>query len=193
MEPRLNPGGHSLPNSYLPADTAAYQALVRAAVERYDGDGADDMPGLAVPVRYWQVGNEISNRLDGFATLQQVTYVAIRDACPECRVLIGGVGGMPEQYPQNFYGVYLPILRALAGRYMDIFDFHRYGNATGDYRRMGEALAVIRSGLTQTGFASVEIWVTEMGTYSESPSGPLRAWPSQTEAQQAGDLFKMAG
>ncbi|MBI5367041.1 MAG: hypothetical protein HZA54_08385 [Planctomycetes bacterium] len=36
----------------------AHLTFVRAAVERYGGDGVDDMPGLRVPIRPWQVENE---------------------------------------------------------------------------------------------------------------------------------------
>ncbi len=43
---------------YVPADLAGYEAWVEALVERYDGDGADDMPGLARPVLAWEVDNE---------------------------------------------------------------------------------------------------------------------------------------
>jgi hypothetical protein len=43
---------------YLPADLDAYTDWVRRVVERYDGDGVDDMPGLLRPVRYWEVDNE---------------------------------------------------------------------------------------------------------------------------------------
>jgi hypothetical protein len=43
---------------YLPDDLPAYEAWVESLVERYDGDGIDDMPGLTRPVRAWQVDNE---------------------------------------------------------------------------------------------------------------------------------------
>lgn len=36
-----------------------YYQYVYAIVERYDGDGKDDMPGLLRPVRYFEVGNEV--------------------------------------------------------------------------------------------------------------------------------------
>lgn len=36
-----------------PSDWAAYQKFVEAVVERYDGDGINDMPGLVIPVKYW--------------------------------------------------------------------------------------------------------------------------------------------
>jgi hypothetical protein len=39
----------------------AYEAWVREVVERYDGDGKNDMPGLKHPVRYFEVGSEFSS------------------------------------------------------------------------------------------------------------------------------------
>jgi hypothetical protein len=41
-----------------PRDAQGWAAFVEAVVERYDGDGIDDMPGLTRPVRVWQVGAE---------------------------------------------------------------------------------------------------------------------------------------
>ncbi|MFQ6102428.1 MAG: hypothetical protein ACE5OS_14545, partial [Anaerolineae bacterium] len=43
---------------YSPCDSAAYAAWLTALVERYDGDGAGDMPGLAYPIRHWEISNE---------------------------------------------------------------------------------------------------------------------------------------
>lgn len=124
VEDRQDPSGYSRPGSYLPIDIPAYRAFVRAAVERYDGDQVDDMPGLTVPIHYWQVSNEISDNFTGFAQLQAITYTAIKEACADCQVLIGGVGGMPDGYLDHFNRVYVPILAALAGQTIDIFDFH---------------------------------------------------------------------
>ncbi|MCF6147045.1 MAG: four helix bundle protein [Candidatus Kuenenia sp.] len=42
----------------VPQAKDAYIEFVKKAVERYDGDGKDDMPGLKNPVKYWQVENE---------------------------------------------------------------------------------------------------------------------------------------
>jgi hypothetical protein len=187
--------GYSLPGSYLPVDTAKYQAFVRATVERYDGDGIADMPGLTVPIRYWQVDNEPKfgdsvGRTD-FAQLEALTYTAIKDACPNCQVLIGGATGFPEGYVDLFLTDYAPILTELSGQYVDIFDFHWYGTATGDYLLLGDALAVIRAKLQETGFGSIPIWVTEMGTYSGDPVDfPFEVLPYQSEEQQAADLLK---
>jgi len=187
--------GYSRSGSYLPVDNAKYQAFVRATVERYDGDGIDDMPGLTVPIRYWQVDNEPGfgdsvGRSD-FAQLQALTYTAIKDACPNCRVLIGGATGFPADFVDNFLTDYAPILTELNGQFVDIFDFHWYGTATGDYRLLGEALTVIQAKLQETGFADIPIWVTEMSTYSGDPLDfPFEPLPYQSEEQQAADLLK---
>ena len=85
--------GRCLPGSYLPVDSAMYVRFVKATVERYDGDGKDDCPGLAHPIRYWQVDNEPPRDKTDFARLQKMTYNAIKEACPECQVLIGGATG----------------------------------------------------------------------------------------------------
>ncbi len=41
-----------------PCDMNVYQDYLRFLVERYDGDGDNDMAGLRYPVKYWEVGNE---------------------------------------------------------------------------------------------------------------------------------------
>lgn len=190
-----SPHGYALPDSFIPIDEDAYTAFVAAAVERYDGDGVDDLPGLVQPILHWQVGNEPNHQTtSGFATLQRITYQAIKQACAECTVLIGGVAGFPDDYIAQFDSGYAPILAELAGDYVDVFDFHWYGTATGDYRLRdtvagGDVYDHIRSTLESHGFSpQLPIWITEMGSYSGDPIGP--AFPPQSERQQAADLFK---
>lgn len=198
--------GRCLKGSFMPVDEATYAAFVRATIERYDGDGVDDMPGLANPIKYWQVGNEPDgSRVKDFASLQRITYTAIKESCPDCMVLIGGVPGFPSDYISGFESDYAPILKELNGKYVDIFDFHWYGMATGDYRLRdtangGDVLAHIRQTLNADGFpADMPVWITEMGSYSGDPSesaGPpgrqvkKLEHPPQTERQQAQDYFK---
>jgi hypothetical protein len=175
------------PMSYLPREDLMgnYVAWVKACVERYDGDGKEDMPGLVTPCKCWQVGNEPPPFLEDYAKLLLITYDAIKTADPGAKVVIAGCPGMPKGYMQHFRRVYMPILRALDGSGFDIFDFHWYGNAKGDYDIRG-VLSGIRQCLRETGFAHVPIWITEMGSYSGHPRG----FPAQTEDEQAADLFK---
>ena len=189
-----SPEGVAVPGTYLPIDEHAYQVFVRTTVERYDGDGIDDMPGLSNAIRTWQVGNEPKPEFPGFARLHQLTAVAIKQACPDCSVLIGGVSGFPEGYVEGFDTVFDPILAELEGDWIDVFDFHWYGSADGDYRFLDplsgeDALDHIRTALIRHGFdEDIPIWITEMGSYSGDPAGPR--FPYQSERQQGADYFK---
>jgi hypothetical protein len=94
------------------------------------------------------------------------------------------------------------ILKALAGKHMDVFDVHFYGDAKGGtlvsgdeqqrllgYRDFSTVHGYFRKLLDSSGFSRVPIWVTEMGTFS----GAVKLGPStltQTEADQARDLLK---
>lgn len=193
-----------LVNAYLPVNEPQYRAFVRATVERYDGDGVDDAPGLANPVRHWQVGNEPS-AVPGngsFATLQRMTYEEVKAACAECVVVAGGVP-QPSTADAGFtvgaaeYGAffeqdYNPILVKLAGTGFDVFDLHWYGTADGDYRKLGPVLSSVRQKLAASGFGAAPIWMTEMGAYSGAPAAvrTMAAQPLQSEAQQAADYLK---
>lgn len=202
-EPRY--GDYAIdPGSFMPRDEAAYARFVEAVVERYDGDGAGDMPGLRRGIKYWQVDNEPPHGLSDYAAFLSLTYDAIKRADPAAKVIIGGVSGlnMPHsisRYRENF-GYFMPILRELGAsrkRSFDVFDFHWYGNATGDYRLVKDIHAYLRRTLEELEIpAPEEYWITEMGTYSGEPKPVSRGrmtipgWPYQSERQQAGDLVK---
>jgi hypothetical protein len=194
-QPGAGSGDRYVSGTYIPIDEDKYVDFVKATVERYDGDGTDDMPGLTNPIRYWQVANEpnATTRTD-FAQLQMITYTAIKEACEECQVVIGGVGGLPNNYVNGFEDDYVPILEDLDGQYIDIFDFHWYGDAAGEYRfkdsLTGEdVLDALRDALADNGFPNdLPVWVTEMGSYSGALDGDPEDF--QSEREQAGDYFK---
>lgn len=90
---------------YKPHDTTAYKAWVTAMVERYDGDGVDDMPGLTLPVTHWEVLNEpetydwdglnfFKGGVADYLEVLRLTTSAIRDADPDAVVLHGGSTGI---------------------------------------------------------------------------------------------------
>lgn len=186
--------GRCLTNSWVPVNITQYEAFVKAVVERYDGDGYDDMRNLNNPIKYWQVGNEPYESIRAnFSTLQRITYGAIKAADPNATVLIGGFLDVPRSYTSHFDTEYAPILQQLGGQYVDILDFHWVGTAGGDYRFVdtkngSNVVAHVRAKLREYGFSdSVPIWCTEMSTYSGDPSGD---YPYQTERQQAADCLK---
>jgi len=87
-EYRLHPQGDTLP---------LWRAFVRAAVDRYDGDGANDMPGLRFQVRNWHVVEEyptpsLPDERDYVDLLGQA-YEIIKDENPDARVILAGLAG----------------------------------------------------------------------------------------------------
>jgi len=190
----LSARGQTVPGSWLPRDPQAYREYVRAVVERYDGDGQGDAPGSPV-VRFWQVDNEPNLVRQGtaqqYAQLVRMTYEAAHQASENCRIVLGGVGGGPAPFGpgsaiEGFRRFYVPVLRELDGHGFDIFDFHWYGGASGDYRQFGDVCREVRDSLDRFGFRHAEVWVTEMSSYCGRPRG----LPYQSEEQQAADLVK---
>jgi hypothetical protein len=45
-------------SSWFPEDTVKWKLFIDALVERYDGNGISDMPGLTLPVTKWHIGQE---------------------------------------------------------------------------------------------------------------------------------------
>ncbi|MBI5480696.1 MAG: hypothetical protein HY906_17695 [Deltaproteobacteria bacterium] len=95
--------GQGLPSWRCPpCSVAAWQEAVRRLVERYDGDGVDDMPGLRIPIKFWEVLNEPENDSVTFfrgadpdyVLVLEATYGAVKAACPECQILHGAMMGL---------------------------------------------------------------------------------------------------
>ncbi|MBI4930011.1 MAG: hypothetical protein HY841_04550, partial [Bacteroidetes bacterium] len=146
-----------------------YIKFVQETVERYDGDGIKDMPGLKNPIKYWQVSNEPAPRPlvadpQGFSHLVEITYKAIKEKNPEAKIALGGMAGghgFASKDPLTFREVhefYLPILKNLSGKYIDIFDIHYYGV---EWKGMKDAYDYFRRALDETGYQNTEIWFTE--------------------------------
>lgn len=157
-------------DTYLPKDLDAYAAYVRRVVERYDGDGVDDMPGLARPVRWWEVDNEPDLKWTGargeqgiaspaeYARVLVVSAAAIRAASPDARVLFGGLfrphADSGEAYLRDV------LAEPGARDAFDVLSLHTYAEDEGDKLALGirraRALAPDRP-----------TWVTETSVSSD--------------------------
>jgi hypothetical protein len=114
----------------LPCDTVAYQAFVRALVERYDGDGNDDMPGLLYPVTYWEVSNEpemtepplvfFQGTPADYVELLRLSSEAIRETDPQAKVVQGGAAGA-DLFMTDFWEEAFSLG---AAQYFDISNVH---------------------------------------------------------------------
>lgn len=73
-----------------PEHREAFKQWVRAMVERYDGDGRADMPGLRAPIRYLEVGVEFSSYQPGpvanYLAMLKDAYDAAKQVSPNVQV-----------------------------------------------------------------------------------------------------------
>ena len=163
-----------LPRSrFKPYDMEAYRAFVKALVERYDGDGVNDMPGLKRPIKYWEVLNEPeaqSKEKDGrlecffqgdasdFYDLLKATYEAIKEADPEATVIIGGAATLKGEGSREFLR---EVLRLGGGKYFDVAAVHSYEDEMDDFN-----VDELKSLLKEFNLEK-PIWVTEVGPKPE--------------------------
>ncbi|MBI4095959.1 MAG: hypothetical protein HY438_03805 [DPANN group archaeon] len=115
-----------------PCGHDAYKNFVMNLVERYDGDGKDDMPGLRYGIKHWEVASEpeVQDRLGGVAFFQgkpkdyvelfRDTFVAVKTADPDAKVLNGGAATASAEH-LSFWEEFL---RQGGGKYVDIFSMH---------------------------------------------------------------------
>lgn len=118
-----------------PGDMDAYSLFVSAVVERYDGDGIEDMPGLTIPIKYWEVSNEPSMQEmlvffrgtpGDYMEILEATYNAVKTADPESFVVQGGVAGLHPEATKFWDQVY-----AMGGAdFFDIGNIHSIGHGT---------------------------------------------------------------
>jgi hypothetical protein len=176
-----------------PEESEDYSAFVRAAVERYDGDGIADMPGLERPIQYWEVDNEpdlknapgLGRRArTGFSTPSQfadvvrLTSAAIREADPTAKVLQGGIGR-----PSQIHGYeYMQALFKRPGFYeaVDIVSIHVYHRGP-DVVRLESAIRK-----AQAVAKGKPVWLTEVSV----PSVGRHVWIN--EDWQAEMVFRTA-
>ncbi len=156
-----------LPESrYKPHDMEAYKAFVRALVERYDGDGVNDMPGLLQPIKHWEVINEPEMGLKGenlnffkgtpadYLEVVKATYEAVKEADPEAKILNGGIAYVPETADEwgLFWGEFFNLG---GGQYIDIITFHNLNP------HVSKALERLKGYLKAHGIDK-PIWLTEL-------------------------------
>jgi hypothetical protein len=161
-----------------------YSEFVKAAVERYDGDGIDDL-NSNVNIKYWQIGNEYmghdksGEKPEDYLKWYIFTADAIREADPEAKiVLISATQGFDiDPWMRQAINELAP-----AG-ILDVVDIHHWGKA--DNWKM-PAVPQVRALLDSLGGKDIEIFSCEHGTWVGKPDRQ----PYQTEEEQARSLVK---
>ena len=164
-----------------PCDMTAYAQFLEKAVERYDGDGKDDMPGLEIPIKYWEIMNEPSMQggvtggvgeelkffkgtSDEYLEILKTSYQTIKKADSRALVLHAGMAGMQ----QNFQSFWEPIFDQGGGNYFDIANIHTINT---DENRHDLYIIKFKKFLDQYGIGDKPIWITEV-QYGELTKKP---------------------
>ncbi len=156
-----------------PCSYTNYASFVKNLVERYDGDGVNDMPGLTLPIKYWEILNEPSmneetltffiGSASEYVTILQESYAAIKETCPDCNVVQGGAAGT-EQWMTDFWN---EVFENGGADYFDIANIHHISQGDESTFNVKDFKALLdRHGISKP------IWVTEAQVSSEETARP---------------------
>lgn len=195
-------GNHT--EHYVPRDLAAYRDCVAALVERYDGDGLDDMPGLPAPLRHWEFDNEpdIKNSRmpkdshrhydattfctpQEYAIVLRATSEAIRGADPTAKILALGLY-RPHAEQGLSYGKRV-LAEAGVRESFDIVSLHTYGDDDGE--TLARSIANFRELIPERPIWITEASVTLHGSNEAEQGRRVAAYVARAAAAGAERLF----
>jgi hypothetical protein len=145
-----------------PCSIEAYKNFVIKLVERYDGDGQDDMPGLKYSIKCWEVANEPEMQREPLVFFQgspqdyfeilKATYEAVKKADSQAQVVQGGMAGM-DRWMVSFWQ---KVFDLGAASYFDIANMHSIAH--------GEHLNIpsFTKFLSQNNALEKPFWITEV-------------------------------
>ena len=160
-----------------------YYDYVHQVVERYDGDGIDDMPGLTRPVVYFEIGNEVDSPLYNHGlTLENYVlkrlipaYLAAKDANPDAIVLNAGLAlGGGESFDTSYLANMLNLIQTNSGEqhnyYLDKLAIHYYYDPQNPEFFQAN-FNQIKSLMAAHGLAATPVWITEYGIATKNDAG----------------------
>ncbi len=146
-----------------PCSMENYKRFLLALVDRYDGDGQNDMPGLTKPIIYWEIMNEPEFRMffkgteDEFVEIFNFSSKLIKSKQKDAVIIMAGAAGMfPES--KKFWKSALPKIK----NHFDIANMHHITPPEGKCDKdfwVGEFSELLKS-LN----INKPIWVTEAMT-----------------------------
>ena len=146
-----------------PCSMENYKRFLLALVDRYDGDGQNDMPGLIKPIIYWEIMNEPEFKMffkgteDEFVEIFNFSSKLIKSKQKDAVIIMAGAAGMfPES--KKFWKSALPKIK----NDFDIANMHHITPPDGKCDKdfwVGEF-----SELLQSLNIDKPIWVTEAMT-----------------------------
>ena len=146
-----------------PCSMENYKTFLLALVDRYDGDGNNDMPGLTKPVLHWEIMNEpefkmfFSGEEDEFVEIFIASSKLIKAKQKDAVIIMAGAAGMhPDS--KRFWSSALPKIE----NHFDIANMH---HITGPDGRCDKEMWVDEfTELLNKKNINKPIWVTEAMT-----------------------------
>ena len=159
-----SPFGRHFPNHMSkPCSMEKYLSFLSLVVDRYDGDGNNDMPGLTKPIKYWDVMNEpefkmfFKGKKDEFIEIFNFSSKIIKEKQKDSIIVMAGAAGM---FPENkkFWKYALPKIKDN----FDIANIHHISTPDGKCDK--EFWVDEFASLLKTTNINKPIWVTEAMT-----------------------------
>ncbi len=169
---------------------------VKHVVERYDGDGIDDMPGLRNRVLYYEIGNEPEYTIytegvyltpENYVKYRLIpAYMAIKDACNDCIVMNAGLGmqgngsgGHQDNFTTEYleemydnitkYNIATYGVASMNNFYMDKVAIHYYHKE----RDFSDNIDNVTKAIEKFEEKSKPIWITEFGAKVGGDGKPI--------------------
>ena len=154
-----------------PCSMDDYKNFLVKLVDRYDGDGLNDMPGLTKPIKYWDVMNEPEFKMffkgskEDFIEIFNFSSKVIKEKQPDAVIVMAGAAGMfPES--KKYWKVVLPKIK-------DNFDIANIHHISGPDGQCDKQLWVDEfAALLKSVDVDKPIWLTEAMTCGP----PVKAW-----------------
>jgi hypothetical protein len=179
-----------LPAEYLPAagdEESRYREYVRRVVERYDGDGDDDMPGLVAPIRWFQLGNENDLHYEAcqrsgreyaspeqYLELSRITAEAMAEASEDAHLAASMTFGHITEEKSHWTERLLTLEDGAVLEVIDAVDMHDYST---DPRMQLRRIGMLHD---LTG-GRVPIWITETSVPGDAAA--RKGWDLQRQAR----------
>ena len=162
-----------------PCSMDNFKIFLTKLVDRYDGDGKNDMPGLTKPIKHWQIMNEpefkmfFKGKEDEFVEIFNFSSELIRSKQKDSVIVMAGAAGM---FPENkrFWKSALPKIK----NHFDIAAIHHITPPDGKCDK--ELWVDEFSSLLKNLDINKPIWVTE------AMMGKCRVIPTYVKAFASG-------
>jgi len=154
-----------------------FASKFKSIVERYDGDGINDMAGLTYPIKNWEICNEVmydsmaNNTMSpaypmwvGFTKTMYLNYMdstrlALMEACSDCKLFNGAQLLPPSEFFPSIWDLTAAPPNGKGPNIIDAISYHNYS----ENLEIDKAI----TDFTLYNLQNKPIWITEAGMQNE--------------------------